>query len=73
MRWLPHDPTIVGCLWHLEKRLLGSRVGFDSEPVPNASVYEPDHHFQGQWLDVFETLPDFPTSFSATRENTSHF
>ena len=20
--------------------------------VPNVSVYEPDHHFQGQWLDV---------------------
>ena len=31
MRWLPHGPTIVGCLWHLEKRLLGSRVGFDLE------------------------------------------
>ena len=31
MRWLPHGPTTVGRLWHLEKRLLGSRVGFDSE------------------------------------------
>ena len=20
--------------------------------VPNVSVYGPDHHFQGQWLDV---------------------
>ena len=31
MRWFPHGPTIVGCLWHLEEQLLGSQVGFDSE------------------------------------------
>ena len=32
--------------------------------VPNVSVHEPDHHFQGQWLDIFEMLPDFPASCS---------
>ena len=29
-------------------------LAFDLSPktVPNVSVYGPDHHFQGQWLDV---------------------
>ena len=35
--------------------------------VPNVSVYGPDHHFQGQWLDVVEMLPHFPATCSQSQ------
>ena len=37
-------------------------LAFDLSPrtVPNVSVYGPDHHFQGQWLDVDRGYLIFP-------------
>ena len=66
MSWLPHGPTIVGCLWHLEKRLLGSHVGLDSESKDCAKHVRvrAGPPLSGSMVGRLEMLPDFPAPSS---------